>query len=84
MNEIFPVDAKVSIVSPIDEKPDNKSKISNYRPVSVLNIFSKVYKIVLKNELVSVSNDCNELASVLICLPLFLPIERDIALNMFL
>ena len=84
MNEIFPVDAKVSIVSPIDEKPDNKNKISNYRPVSVLNIFSKVYKIVLKNELVSVSNDCNELASVLICLPLFLPIERDIAHNMFL
>ena len=41
------------MVSPIHKKTDDKNKISNYRTVSVLNIFSKVYEIVLKNKLVS-------------------------------
>ena len=36
-----------------DKKSDDKNKISNFRPVSVFNIFSKVYEIVLKNALVS-------------------------------
>ena len=40
------------MVSPIDKTSDDKTKISNYRPVSVLNVFSKVYEIVLKNALV--------------------------------
>ena len=53
MNGIFPEAAKVAMVSPIDKKTDIKYKISNYRPVIVLNIFPKVYKIVLKNALVS-------------------------------
>ena len=53
MNGIFPDAAKVAMVSPIDKKSDDKNKISNYRPVSVLNIFSKVYEIVLKNALLS-------------------------------
>ena len=57
MNGIFPDVAKVALVSPIDKKTDDKSKISNYRPVDVLNIFSKVYEIVLKNKLVSALND---------------------------
>ena len=53
MNGIFQDAAKLAMVSPIDKKTDNRNKISNYRPVSVLNIFSKVYEIVLKNKLVS-------------------------------
>ena len=57
MNGIFPDAAKVAMVSPIDKKTDNKNKISNYRPVSVLNVFSKVYEIVSKNALVSVLSD---------------------------
>ena len=42
VNGIFPDASKVAMVSPIDKKTDNKSKISNYRSVSMLNIFSKV------------------------------------------
>ena len=57
MNGIFPDAAKVAMVSPIDKKTDNKNKISNYRPVSVLNVFSKVYEILSKNALVSVLSD---------------------------
>ena len=57
MNGIFPDAAKVAMVSPIDKKSDDKNKISNYRPVSVLNIFSKVYEILLKNALVSVLSE---------------------------
>ena len=45
------------MVSPIDKKTDDKNKIPNYRPVSVLSIFSKLYETVLKDELVSVSSD---------------------------
>ena len=57
LNGIFPDAAKVAMVSPIDKKSDDKNKISNYRPVSVLSIFSKVYEIVLKNALVSVLSE---------------------------
>ena len=45
------------MVSPTDKKTDDKNKIPNYRPVSVLSIFSKLYETVLKDELVSVSSD---------------------------
>ena len=75
MNEIFPDAAKVVMVFLVDKKSDDKNKISNYRPASLLNIFSRVYEIVLKNALVSAVNTC---------LPLFRPIEKSIALNMFL
>ena len=58
MNGIFPDAAKVAMVSPVDKKTDDKNKISNYRPVSGVNIFSKVYEIVLKNALVSAFSEC--------------------------
>ena len=35
----------------IDKKTDDKYVISNYRPVSLLNGFSKIYEIHLKNHL---------------------------------
>ena len=57
MNGIFPDAAKVAMISLIDKKSDEKNKISNYRPVSVLNIFSKVYEIVLKNAIASALNE---------------------------
>ena len=53
MNGILPDAAKVAMVSSIDKKTDIKYKISNYGSVIVLNIFPKVYEIVLKNALVS-------------------------------
>ena len=36
---IFPDEAKVVFVSPVDKASLNKNKISNYRPVGVLNCF---------------------------------------------
>ena len=76
MNGIFSDAVKIAVVSRIDKKCDDKNKISDYRPVSVFNIFTKVYEIVPKNALVSALENT--------CLPLFRPIERGIALNMFL
>ena len=52
----FPENAKAATVVPIDKKTDNKYVISNYRPVSLLNGFSKIYEIHLKNHLVSSMN----------------------------
>ena len=53
----FPDAAKVASVSLVDKKTDDKNKISNFRPVSVLNTFSKVYEIIIKNHLVSIMNN---------------------------
>ena len=39
----FPDDAKVASVSPLDKDTDNKYSVSYFRPVNVLNIFSKMY-----------------------------------------
>ena len=52
----FPENAKVVTIVPIDKKTDNKYVISNYRPVSLLNGFSKIYEIHLKNHLASSMN----------------------------
>ena len=43
----FPDAAKVASVFPVDKKTDDKNKLSNFRPVSVLNTFSKVYEIII-------------------------------------
>ena len=45
---VFPDNAKVTSVSRIDKQPDDKNKVSNFRPVSVLNTFSKIYESVIK------------------------------------
>ena len=52
-NDFFPNAPKIASVSPVDKKTDDKNKISNYRPVSVLNTFSKIYETIIKNHLVS-------------------------------
>ena len=48
---IFPDAAKTAAVSPIDKGTDNKNSISNFRPVSVLSVFSKIFEAVIKNQL---------------------------------
>ena len=48
----FPDIAKVATVIPIDKKTDDKYDISNFRPVSLLNCFSKVYENIIKCRLV--------------------------------
>ena len=53
----FPDDAKVASVSPLDKHTDNKYSVSNFRPVSVLNMLSKMYEKALKNMLVEKRNE---------------------------
>ena len=53
----FPDRAKVATVVPIDKKTDNKYTVSIFRPVSLLNCFSKIYENYIKNHIVnSMSN----------------------------
>ena len=49
---IFPDAAKIAAVSSIYKGTDNKNNISNFRPVSLLTVFSKIFEAVIKNELV--------------------------------
>ena len=50
---IFPDNAKICSVVPLDKGKPDKYDVSNYRPVSILNAFSKIYENVIKNQLVS-------------------------------
>ena len=59
----FPENAQVAAVAPIDKKTHDKYVISNYRPVRLLNGFSKIYEIHLKNYLVSSVNQHINLVS---------------------
>ena len=72
----FPDDAKVTSVFPLDKHTDNKYSVSNFRPVSVLNIFSKMYEKFLKNMLVEKMN--NHFS------PFTAALENTIILNMYL
>jgi len=47
---IFPDHMKYTVVKPLFKKGD-KSKISNYRPISILNSFSKVLEKAMYNQL---------------------------------
>ena len=50
---VFSDDTKIASVIPLDEGKPNKNEISNFRPVSILNTFSKIYEKVIKDQLVS-------------------------------
>ena len=52
----FPNKAKITTVEPIDKKTDNKYVISNFRPLSISNCFSKVCDNVIKNEMLKSIN----------------------------
>ena len=47
---IFPDNAKVASVVPVDKGKPDKYDVLNYRPVSILNTFSKIYEKVIKNQ----------------------------------
>ena len=51
MQGIFPESAKVASVVPLDKGKPNKNDILNYRPVSILNAFSKIYEKTIKAQL---------------------------------
>ena len=50
-SSVFPENAKVATVVPLDKGKPDKTDISNFRPVS-LNAFSKFYERVIKDQLV--------------------------------
>ena len=49
--DIFPDSSKIAAVSPVDKGTHNKNSISNFRPVSVVSVFSKMFEAVTKNQL---------------------------------
>ena len=51
-NFCFPNDAKKVAVCPSDKGESNRTVERNFRPVSVLNTFSKMYEKVLRKQLV--------------------------------
>ena len=54
---LFPENANVSSVTPIDKKTDDKNSVLNFYPISVLNCFSNVYENILKTQLVEKINN---------------------------
>ena len=50
---IFPYNAKIASVAFVDKGKSDKYDVLNYKPVSILNTFSKIYEKVIKNQLVS-------------------------------
>ena len=47
----FPKNAKRAAVVPLDKDGTDKTSIGNFRPVSILNIFSKFYEKIIQNQL---------------------------------
>ena len=47
---------KIALVRPIFKKGE-RTEIGNYRPVSILNCFSKIYERFLHNQIASFSNE---------------------------
>ena len=41
---VLPDNAKIASVTPIDKPSYDKNKLSNFRPVIILNTFSKIYE----------------------------------------
>ena len=49
---VFPENNKIASVIPLDKGKPNKNEMSNFRPVSLLNTFSKIYERVIKDQIV--------------------------------
>ena len=50
-SSVFPKKAKRAAVTPLDKGEKDKNTIGNFRPVSVLNVFSKFFENVIKNQI---------------------------------
>ena len=50
---MFPDNAIIAGVSPLDKHADDKYSVTNFQPVSVLNTFSKTYEKIVKDFLIS-------------------------------
>ena len=71
---IFPGGEKIACVTPVF-KEDRPNK-NNYRPMSVLNVFSKIFKPFILDQL-------TDLISIICSLIFFLLTEKTTAVNMF-
>ena len=49
--------AKVATIVPIDKKTNNKYTVSNFRPASLLNYFSKIFQNYIKSHIVNSINN---------------------------
>ena len=49
----FPDKTTATSVVPLDKRKPSKYDVLNYRPLSILNAFSKIYEKVIKNQLIS-------------------------------
>ena len=70
----FPDRAKVATVVLLYEKTENKYTVRNFRPVSLLNCFSKIYENFIKNHIV------NSMNNTFLCM--FQHIGKDTIFNM--
>ena len=50
-NNTFPNKAKYAAVAPLDKGGKDKTSVTNYRPISVLNVFSKFYEKIMKEQI---------------------------------
>ena len=57
-SSVFPDNTKVTTVVPLDKGKPDKNNISNFRPVSLLNTFSKFYERLIKDQLVLSTENC--------------------------
>ena len=48
---VFPDNAKIASVFRIDKQSDDKNKVQNFRPGSILNTYSKIHEYAIKNQL---------------------------------
>ena len=51
-NKQFPEDLKTAQITPV-YKSGNKNEIKNYRPISLINVLSKIYETILSEDLTS-------------------------------
>ena len=50
-NNTFPNKAKYAAVTRLDKGGKDKTSVTNYRPISVLNVFSKFYEKIMKEQI---------------------------------
>ena len=69
---IFPDDVKIAMVSPLGNGTSKENDISNFRPVSILTTFSKIYERIT-NRLIDKAMDKIQLLSFLLSYKIILP-----------
>ena len=55
--DIFPSQAKIGSILPLFKDKIERSDKTNYRPLSVLSAFSKIFERLIHNQIASYTND---------------------------